>query len=60
MNNIRVVIFHLRMKLAQLTRNNWLLSSIYRRGYVLRRVRGPKLVSSIEGESGGIDNMPIE
>lgn len=43
MNNIRVVIFHLRMKLAQLTQNNWILSSIYRRGYVLRRARGNNL-----------------
>lgn len=58
MNNIRVVIFHLRMKLAQLTRNNWLLSSIYRRGYVLRRARGPKLFNTTESENEGMDNMP--
>lgn len=35
-NNLRVVVFHLRMKLAELTHNYWVLSNIYRQGYVLR------------------------
>lgn len=55
MNNIRVVIFHLRMKLAQLTRNNWILGSIYRRGYVLRRARGHnKLPNTMELDSDDV------
>lgn len=50
MNNIRVTIFQLRLKLEQLTRSKVTIETVYRRGYVLKQCA---LNTPHASESGG-------